>query len=80
MKPYPESHKQLKRIAYNRWKRYLREHGELIPDRCSLCHTIGPVNAHHPDYNKPLEVQWLCDSCHGEIHSPLMQLVKAYPS
>ena len=26
------------------------------------------VQAHHNDYNKPLEVRWLCKDCHHEWH------------
>jgi predicted DNA-binding protein YlxM (UPF0122 family) len=26
------------------------------------------VQAHHADYNKPLEVEWLCQQCHHEWH------------
>jgi hypothetical protein len=26
------------------------------------------LQGHHPDYSKPLEVIWVCDSCHKDIH------------
>ena len=35
-----------------------------LPCRCGA----RDVQAHHPDYSKPLEVVWLCSTCHGEAH------------
>ena len=36
------------------------------PDHCSQCgKTDARIEAHHPDYNKPLEIVWLCKRCHA---------------
>jgi hypothetical protein len=43
--------------------------GTLIKsDRCQKCGSKLKVQKHHPDYSKPLEVIWLCYSCHLEEH------------
>ena len=37
---------------------------------CARCgDDYGPIQAHHHDYTKPLEVEWLCVSCHRNHHS-----------
>lgn len=35
------------------------------PMNCSKCGRILKLTAHHKDYMKPLEVEWLCYECHG---------------
>ena len=42
--------------------------GNLItPSICSCCPATNKrLHAHHEDYNKPLEVVWVCPPCHGE--------------
>ena len=45
---------------------YLNEYvrrGKVIKQPCSMCGD-DIAEAHHPDYNKPLEIVWLCRRCH----------------
>ena len=41
--------------------------GKLISKPCLICGDKN-VQAHHEDYNKPLEIIWLCDKHHKELH------------
>jgi len=45
--------------------------GEITRSKiCSKCHSsTPPIQAHHPDYSKPLSVSWLCVFCHADEHS-----------
>lgn len=38
------------------------------PDFCQSCGAKGKIHAHHADYSKPLDVEWLCAECHGKRH------------
>lgn len=39
--------------------------------RCSACGKAKKLHAHHADYAKPLDVQWLCAACHMAEHARL---------
>lgn len=45
--------------------------GDLVrPVACERCGLNGrPLVKHHEDYERPLEVRWLCTRCHGEVHA-----------
>jgi ribosomal protein S27AE len=34
------------------------------PERCERCGAAGELEAHHPDYSRPLTVVWCCGPCH----------------
>ncbi len=42
--------------------------GKLMAAPCERCGYGVGVQAHHEDYSKPLEVNWLCKRCHGQRH------------
>lgn len=50
------------------------KNGSLVkPDYCEECLHFTPsryLHGHHDDYSKPLEVRWLCTSCHTDVHYP----------
>lgn len=43
--------------------------GKLQRQPCAFCGTPEPVEAHHHDYSKPLDVTWLCKPCHRRFHA-----------
>lgn len=56
-KRFPEKNKARRKV------RYAIKTGKLIKQPCEFCGETE-VFAHHDDYSKPLEVRWVCRSCH----------------
>lgn len=48
--------------------RVIRNSPRLKSRQCSSCLDYCDTVAHHDDYTKPLEVSWLCRSCHLKLH------------
>lgn len=55
----------LKYKARNAVSNALRD-GRLKKGPCKTCGATKNVQAHHSDYTEPLDVEWLCFSCHRE--------------
>lgn len=39
------------------------------PEICDNCCEVKLLEGHHHNYSKPLDVEWLCKSCHLEVHN-----------
>lgn len=50
-----------------------KRRGKLRPEPCADCGSPH-VEMHHPDYSKPLQVEWLCRPCHLAVHSNVPRL------
>lgn len=42
--------------------------GKIKKKPCLICGSIENIEAHHKDYNLPLEVDWLCSNHHKYLH------------
>ena len=56
--------------AHNAVSRAIKS-GNLLKMPCVRCDNEKSV-AHHEDYDKPLEVMWLCQPCHKQRHKELL--------
>jgi hypothetical protein len=59
-------HKQRSRVRFHKAKR----DGKVVQLPCDVCDN-PKSEAHHPDYNEPLAVTWLCRRHHAQLHCAL---------
>lgn len=70
-KQYKKSNPLVK-SAYQEYEKALRNGVLQRPDICQICDQSGKkIDGHHHDYEKPLEVIWICKSCHAYIHAKI---------
>lgn len=58
----------------------LRDGRLTKPERCSHCGLKKPLQGHHEDYTKPLEVIWLCVKCHNILHAVYRTVGRRIPA
>lgn len=57
------------KAAHGTVERALRSGALVKPPACARCGKSKRLVAHHEDYEKPLEVEWLCFGCHAQHHA-----------
>lgn len=59
-----------KRIKQNIWQKVCRAIRAGKIEKKANCQTCGEKSkiAHHENYDKPLDVLWLCVRCHNALH------------
>lgn len=50
------------------------------PAACEACGSTGSgvLQGHHDDYRRPLDLRWLCRSCHIKFHVALRKAAGTY--
>ena len=56
-----------RRAAWNAVYKAVRS-GRLSRKPCIRCGNAENIHAHHDNYNRPLDIIWLCRKCHDQHH------------
>ena len=58
--------------ARNALRRAVYEGKIIKPSTCQVCvKSVKRIEGHHEDYEKPLDVIWMCVACHRKHHKSL---------
>lgn len=61
-------HSTRERSAWRKLDRAVQAGTVVRPEECSECGAPGIPDGHHADYDRPLDVIWLCRACHKDLH------------
>lgn len=50
------------------------QNGWLVREPCEQCGSEERIHAHHDDHSRPLDIRWLCQSCHNRHHGRMRVL------
>lgn len=67
VKKYNQEHPERNAIML-RVRRAIKKGVIVKPKTCCICGDETRLYAHHPNYNEPLNVIFVCQSCHRKIH------------
>ena len=61
-----------KQLARNAVYRAVRRGTIKKPSKCERCSSLEKLHGHHDNYEKRLEVKWLCELCHILRHKEIL--------
>ena len=61
------SREQKKKSNARAYANVYKNRGKLLEQPCKSCGDAAEM--HHENYNKPLEIKWLCRECHLKVHN-----------
>lgn len=59
---------QQRRVIARSYAKSYKRRGKLTVRSCERCGSNENIEMHHRDYDKPLDVEWLCRKCHKAHH------------
>lgn len=96
IRKYAQTEKGKQALARANRRRYLKDkdkiasrlklreavkRGEVVkPMICEVCKETKPLQGHHEDYDKPLEVNWVCVGCHADLDRERERRLKTAPN
>lgn len=57
-----------KMSAHNKVNKAIMRGNLVAAASCEQCGSADRIEGHHDDYDKPLDVRWLCYNCHAQWH------------
>ena len=72
-KLWNKKYKSLYKRAHHKAQRFVKKYNIKKPD-CQICGNKSlNVHMHHKNYDKPLEIVFLCKFCHARVHYGLLE-------
>lgn len=69
---------RIKTNAHTKLRRAILRGDIIKPKTCAICGSDTILQAHHYDYNKPLDVIFLCDKCHKNEHKKINEIKRKF--
>lgn len=70
-KSHPMTAEQRRKANCRSYAGIYKRRGKIEAESCSVC-GAEDAEMHHEDYGRPLDIEWLCRSCHLSRHAGML--------